>query len=76
MKRLAVTALLALSLAPSAFAMSYPQLLPPSDLREIQRRVPGADLTNLTFEQAAALATALYSSEKGTIGAQIRAILN
>ena len=77
MKTLALATVAALALAPSAFAFTpVPQLLPPTAEAEIRVIVPGADLSNVTDAQRAALASALHSSENGEIGPQIRAILN
>ena len=77
MKRFALAALVALSAAPAAFAMTGSQLLSNSDLAEIRQVVPNADLSNLTLAQASALSAALNSDERGNnTGGQIRAILN
>jgi hypothetical protein len=74
MKNLALASFVAVIFAQAAFALPYLHLLSPADMQEIQWRVPGADLTNLTSEQAAALAAALHGSDSG-VGAEIRAIL-
>ncbi len=68
----------AATLAPAAFAFTgAPQLLSPVDEAEIRAIVPNADLSSLTLAQAAALASALYSTDSPSEAAQqIRAILN
>lgn len=78
MKVLAIAALAALTVAPAAFAFTgAPQLLSPVDEAAIRAVDPSADLSNLTNEQAAALAAALYSSDRQSeVGQQVRAILN
>lgn len=77
MKRTLIAALIAVTAAPAAFAYTgAPHLLSPVDEAEIRFLVPSADLSNLTHDQAAALAATLYSSDDNEKGAQIRAILN
>lgn len=76
MKTLALASLIALSVAPAAFAAPS-QILSNSDLAQIAQIVPGADLSNLTLAQAGALASALNDNERGSaVGGQIRAILS
>ncbi len=77
MKRLALAALVAATLTP-AFAAQTSQLLSASDLAEIQRIVPSADLSALTLAQMGALALALHGTDRGggNKGGEIRAILN
>jgi hypothetical protein len=78
MKRTLLATLIAAAVAPAAFAFTgAPQLLTPIDKAAIRAIVPSADLTDLTPDQAAALATALYSSDRSSeVGQQVRAILN
>ena len=78
MKRTLIAALLAATVAPAAFAFTgAPQLLTPVDEAAIRAIVPNADLSNVTNEQAAALAAALYSNDRQSeAGQQIRAILH
>lgn len=78
MKRLILTTVAIAALAPAAFAMTaHDQLLTKSDLAEIKRYVPDADLSNLTHAELVALANALDATDRGSaVGGNIRAILN
>ncbi len=77
MKRILLTAAAALTLAPAAFAMSTAdaQLLSNVDRAEILSLVPTADLSNLSHDVKAQLASVLYNTD-GNKAAQIRALLN
>ena len=76
MNRLLRTAA-ALTLAPAAFAMATAdaQLLSNVDRAEILSLVPTADLSNLSHDVKAQLASVLYNTD-GNKAAQIRALLN
>ncbi|WP_284164109.1 hypothetical protein [Frigidibacter sp. SD6-1] len=75
MKRIVLaTALAALAAPTFAMAPSH-QILSAADEAAIRTIVPGADLSNLTDAQRAALASALYSSENNEVGQTVRSIL-
>lgn len=77
MKRLIFAGLIVAAGAPAALAYANaPQLLTAIDRAEIAALVPGADLGDLTPDQAAALSLALHSAEDNEKGPLIRAILN
>ena len=67
----------AAAFATAAAALPPSQLLSNSDLAEIQRIVPSADLSALTVAQMGALALALHGNDRGdgNNGGEIRAIL-
>ncbi|MCY1128661.1 hypothetical protein OU426_17525 [Frigidibacter sp. RF13] len=76
MKRIVLATVLAALAAPTfAMAPSH-QILSAADEAAIRAVVPGADLSNLTDAQRAALASALYSSENNEVGQNIRSILS
>ena len=76
MKRIAIAALVATLVAPAAFATQFPQLLTNNDISEIRAVAPNADLSNLTFDQAARLSAALHGGKGTHLGAEVRSILN
>ncbi|MCU9850470.1 hypothetical protein OEZ60_21020 [Defluviimonas sp. WL0024] len=77
MKLFAMTAAAIAAFAPAAFAMTEASVLTDLDRAEVRQIVPGADLSNLTAAQEAALATVIYGGDShGEKGGHIRAILN
>ncbi|MDW4551544.1 hypothetical protein R5H32_19540 [Defluviimonas sp. D31] len=77
MKLFALTAAAIAAFAPAAFAMTEASILNDLDRAEVRQIVPGADLSNLTATQEAALATVIYGGDRqGEKGGHIRAILN
>lgn len=75
MKRLILSAALVVGAAGGVFAMTNPGELSGPDRAHAQRLVPGGDFSNLTKEQALAIAAILHSGNDNR-GGQIRAILN
>jgi hypothetical protein len=74
MKKLVILAAALTAIAPAAFAYA-PNTLTAAQVYEAQRYVPNADLSNLTSEQALAIASVL-STDDAAKGAQIYSILN
>lgn len=75
MKLFALTAVAFAAFAPVAMAMTGPGLTAAEEF-EISALVPSADFSNLTDEQARALAHVIHSGEDGEIRRAIRSILN
>lgn len=75
MKRILLTATLLVTAAGAAAAMTSSNGLSGPDRAHAQRLVPNGDFSNLTAAQANAIA-AILSSDEGSRGGQIRAILN
>lgn len=75
MKYLLTATALVLAAAGVASAMTMPGELSVPDRAEAERLVPAADFSNLTVEQAGAIASILYGGDQNRAG-QIRALLN
>ena len=75
MKLIALATVAFAAFAPAAFAMTDSGLTAAQEF-EIRAMVPSADLSNLTDEQALALANVIHSGDANEIGYAIRSILN